>query len=148
MKTKLIVLAVLVATCLASLGVPWMQGQDQRPAKEPFPHHAIWKLEMDNKVDGSLDPNATSTHEFRISMLNNRLVGTNANPDWTKVGHMTGEITPGETAIIFIRQDGTGRKGEVRYYSGQLVKDSVFEGTYYQSQGGSGDFRLTLQNAE
>ena len=147
MKTKLILLAVLVG-CLACFATPLMQGQDKQPAKELFPQHGFWKLEMDDKVDGALDPNTTSTHEFRISVINNRLVGVNTNPDWTKVGHMTGEITPGDTPLILIRQDGTGRKGEVRYYCGTLVKDNVFEGTYYQSLGGAGDFRLTLQRAE
>ena len=147
MKTKRILLAVLVG-CLASFATPWMLGQGKEPGKELLPQHGIWKLEMDDKVDGTLDPNTTGTHEFRISVVNNRLVGTNTHPDWTKVGHMTGEVTPGDTPIIFIRQDGTGRKGEVRYYCGKQVKENVFEGTYYQSLGGAGDFRLTLQNAE
>jgi hypothetical protein len=144
MKTKLLVLGLLLA-CFAA---PLTQGEEKQPAKEVAPQHGIWKLEMDDKVDGTLDPNTTSTHDFKISVVNNRLVGTNSHPDWTKVGHMTGEITPGDPAIIYIRQDGTGRKGEVRYFCGTMVKEGVFEGTYYQSQGGSGDFRLTLSSAE
>lgn len=147
MRKKLILVAVLMGF-LASCATPLMPGQDKQPAKEQVPQHGIWKLEMDDKLDGMLDPNTASTHEFRISVINNRLIGTNTHPDWVKVGIMTGEITTGDMPIIFIRQDGTGRKGEVRYYCGKQVKDGVFEGTFYQSLGGAGDFRLTLQKED
>ena len=146
-RTKVIILAVLVG-CLTDLGTSLSRGQDKQPAKELLPHHGIWKIEMDDNTDGTLDPGKASIHEFRISVVNNRLVGTNTNPNWANEGSMTGEITPGDASIIFIRQDGTGRKDEVRYWCGKLVRDGVFEGTYYQSLGGSGDFRMTLMNAE
>jgi hypothetical protein len=50
MQRGLIVLVVL-AGCLASPATPSVQGQVKQPAKELLPHHGIWKLEMDTKVD-------------------------------------------------------------------------------------------------
>lgn len=147
MKKPAIVLAVFAA-CLV-VPVARMVGQDKEPVKELLPHHGVWKLEMDDKIDGSLDPRSTGSHEFKLSVVNNRLVGRNTDPKWANEGHMTGDIVTGDpTPLVFIRQDRTAHKGGVTFYCGKLTKDGVCEGTYYANTGGTGDFRFTLQKAE
>jgi hypothetical protein len=98
--------------------------------------------------DGKLDSTKASTHVFRISVINNRLTGANTDAAWSKKGHMVGEVAPGKTPIIVIRQDGTEPKDVVAYYSGKMTQQGVFEGTVHDTEGSSNAFRLTLQKQE
>ena len=142
MKAKLIVLCSLISGSGAGLSLA--QGQGQEPT-QLLPTHGIYKLEITPYVDGKPDLTKTSTHRFKISVINKRLSGTNTAAGWERKGHMVGEVVAGKTAIIFIRQDGTEPKGAVAHYSGKMAKQGIIEGTLYDTEGFSGAFTLSLE---
>jgi hypothetical protein len=108
-------------------------GQDI--SKALLPSNGVWKARFDGRLDGELK-GAREVSPIRITVRNNRI-------SWREGDHVfAGEISAGTTPLVTIRQDGPN--GFVAVHSGKLVKEGHIVTTWFNNQGGSGDFELVL----
>jgi len=110
---------------------------------ELIPHRGTWTMEYDEKLDGELKE--TKSRIILLEEANYRLVGQwkdNDDPHAPRASFFTGQLIPGAANLITLRQDI--EQGFTVVYSGRLVENNRFVGSYYDNHGRTGDWSLTL----
>lgn len=102
-----------------------------------LPAHSTWALRWDTTLDGELKSEEPPV-SWRVEVCNNRI-----HVDGGR-SVLSGEIIDGMFPTFTLRQDDA--RGFVAIYSGKLTEQRVIIGTWFNTRGQSGDFKLTIEN--
>ncbi|MEQ8785340.1 MAG: hypothetical protein RIC55_03540 [Pirellulaceae bacterium] len=107
-----------------------------------FPESAVWKAELDSKLDGQLE--ATTSQTLVLDSASGRIIGRPRDRGRERAEHslFTGQVIVGSPPVVSLRQDE--QSGYTAVYSGRLVAKGRIVGSYVDNQGAAGDWSLTL----
>lgn len=138
MKTKLLVsFTFLVVSFSAVLQSPTM-GAENGAKAEPLPASSQWKLHFDATLDGVVVSQQAAV-PWEVATQNNR-IHVEGGATWV----VNGELVDAKCPLVTLRQDGA--KGFVAIYAGKRTEDGNITGTWFNTKGESGDFKLTRES--
>ena len=110
----------------------------EEPSATPLlPARSTWKLTWDTTLDGKLSSDLPAV-SWQVDVCNNRIHVAGGG------SVLAGEIIEGKSPVFNLRQDDT--KGYVTIYSGKLTDRKFIIGTWFNTFGHSGDFKLSIEN--
>ncbi len=120
-------------------------------AQEPkdtglLPGNAVWVRRLDTKLDGKLQ-GEIAAEEWRVIVKNDKLSGHPLEGKKSRA-ELSGEVVDGQgdsPPVVHWRQDNSNIKGYTQVFSGHRVEVGRIVGTWYDTDGRSGDFELVLQ---
>jgi len=115
------------------------------PAEKRLLPDGIWRIRYDRKLDGKLSDDEPIAGRWQFTVINNQITGISAKPEERKLNRSSGEIVPGKPPIVFWRMDSLGVKGYVWFSCGRLVEEGKIVGTWYDTNGASGDFEFVFE---
>lgn len=109
----------------------------QEPVKPRLPAESVVRMRFDTVLDGKLR-NAEEVKGLGMTVEGNRIT--------LKSITTTGEVVDGTVPVILLRQSGA-RQFSAHYVGKLITKDSVV-GVWFNTNGQSGDFELTIDPIE